>query len=188
MRLPNVIRAGSQPTRRRQRPRRDPAAFTRSHGSYRSGAPRAGLDLMCASLSCRGTRHGQRSVPGRVSAGTDRHSSARARADLSEVTLVAAAGTALNNGDGINGRLHLIGVAGDRPIARFPQLAGLMQILDEAGRSKPGRTGPHPPPCPGPRQAEIPAGVRKNLRRPSPRWHPITMASTVRLLRLLPHR
>ena len=67
--------------------------------------------------------------------------------DLSEVTLVAAAGpalivTALNNDDGINGRLHLIGVAGNRPVARVLQLTGLMQILDEAGCSKPGRTGP----------------------------------------------
>src|SRR3954453_7716503 len=32
MRLPTVISAGSQPTRRRQRPRLDPAALTRSDG------------------------------------------------------------------------------------------------------------------------------------------------------------
>ena len=100
MRLPTVIRAGSQPTRRRQRPRLDPAALTRSHGL---------LPLRCTGpFLAEYLREQTATRP------------AELVLDLSEVTLVAAAGPALNNGDGINGWLHLIGVAADRPVARFP--------------------------------------------------------------------
>ena len=55
--------------------------------------------------------------------------------DLSDVTLLAAAGLALivkarTNDDGIHGRLHLIGVTGNRFVARVLQLTGLAEVLD----------------------------------------------------------
>jgi anti-sigma B factor antagonist len=55
--------------------------------------------------------------------------------DLGGVTLLAAAGlalivTVLNNDGGIHGRLHLIGVAGNRPVERVLRLTGLTSILD----------------------------------------------------------
>jgi hypothetical protein len=108
---------------------------------------------------------------------------------------VAAAGpalivTALNNDDGINDRLHLIGAAGNRPVARAPQLTGLLRILDEAGCSKPGRTGPDRTPtvpAASGRQTSQPASAR-TFAAPARGGHPITMATTVRLVMLLPHR
>jgi anti-sigma B factor antagonist len=55
--------------------------------------------------------------------------------DLSGVTLLAAAGlalivAALNNDDGIHGRLHLVGVTGNRPVERVLRLTGLTAVLD----------------------------------------------------------
>jgi len=55
--------------------------------------------------------------------------------DLGGVTLLAAAGLALmmqalNNDSGIHGRLHLTGVAGNRPVERVLRLTGLTSILD----------------------------------------------------------
>ena len=55
--------------------------------------------------------------------------------DLGGVTLLAAAGLALivkalNNDSGIHGRLHLAGVAGNRPVERVLRLTGLTSILD----------------------------------------------------------
>ena len=55
--------------------------------------------------------------------------------DLGGVTLLAAAGlalvvTVLHNDSGIHGRLHLIGVAGNRPVERVLRLTGLTSILD----------------------------------------------------------
>ena len=55
--------------------------------------------------------------------------------DLSEVTHLAAAGltllvTAMNNDDGIHGRLHLVGVVGNRPVERPLRIAGLLPLLD----------------------------------------------------------
>jgi anti-sigma B factor antagonist len=55
--------------------------------------------------------------------------------DLGGVTLLAAAGLtlileALNNDNGIHGRLHLTGVTDNRPVARVLQLAGLTSVLD----------------------------------------------------------
>jgi anti-sigma B factor antagonist len=55
--------------------------------------------------------------------------------DLSRVTLLAAAGLtlivkALKNDTDIHGRLHLIGVTGNRPVERVLRLTGLMKILD----------------------------------------------------------
>jgi anti-sigma B factor antagonist len=55
--------------------------------------------------------------------------------DLGEVTLLGAAGlsliiTAMRDGDGIHGRLHLVGVTGNRPVERALQLTGLLTVLD----------------------------------------------------------
>jgi anti-sigma B factor antagonist len=55
--------------------------------------------------------------------------------DLSGVTLLAAAGLALivaglHNDDDIHGRLHLIGVTGNRPVERVLHLTGLRPVLD----------------------------------------------------------
>jgi len=55
--------------------------------------------------------------------------------DLSGVTLLAAAGlalilTALHNDNDIHGRLHLIGVTGNRPVERVLHLTGLRPVLD----------------------------------------------------------
>lgn len=55
--------------------------------------------------------------------------------DLGEVTLLAAAGlalivTALKNGDGIHGRLHLTGVTGNQHVERVLRLTGLTPVLD----------------------------------------------------------
>ena len=55
--------------------------------------------------------------------------------DLGDVTLLAAAGlalivTALNNDQSIHGRLHLTGVAGNRPVERVLRLTGLAAVLD----------------------------------------------------------
>ena len=55
--------------------------------------------------------------------------------DLTAVTLLAAIGvgliaTALHNGDGIRGRLHLTGVIGNRPVERVLALTGMSPILD----------------------------------------------------------
>jgi anti-sigma B factor antagonist len=55
--------------------------------------------------------------------------------DLGGVTLLAAAGVELivrarNNNDGIHGRLHLIGVTGNRPVERVLRLTGLASVLD----------------------------------------------------------
>jgi anti-sigma B factor antagonist len=54
--------------------------------------------------------------------------------DLREVTLLAAAGLALivtasNNEGGIHGRLHLVGVTGNRPVERVFRLTGLATVL-----------------------------------------------------------
>ena len=55
--------------------------------------------------------------------------------DLTGVTHLAAAGLALivaakNNDKGIHGRLHLVGVIGNRPVERALQLTGLLPGLD----------------------------------------------------------
>jgi len=55
--------------------------------------------------------------------------------DLGGVTLLGAAGLALivaamNNDGGIHGRLHLVGVTGNRPVERALQLTGLLPLLD----------------------------------------------------------
>jgi anti-anti-sigma factor len=55
--------------------------------------------------------------------------------DLTEVTLLAAAGQALlvgamRNDGGIHGRLHLLGVTGNRPVERALRLTGLRSVLD----------------------------------------------------------
>jgi len=55
--------------------------------------------------------------------------------DLSRVTLLAAAGLALiiralHNESGIQGRLHLTGVTGNRPVERVLRLTGLTSVLD----------------------------------------------------------
>jgi hypothetical protein len=55
--------------------------------------------------------------------------------DLTEVTHLAAAGLTLivaarNNEGGIHGRLHLVGVIGNRPVERALQVAGLSVVLD----------------------------------------------------------
>jgi anti-sigma B factor antagonist len=55
--------------------------------------------------------------------------------DLSGVTLLAAAGltlivTALHNDNDVHGRLHLIGVTGNRPVERVLHLTGLRPVLD----------------------------------------------------------
>jgi anti-sigma B factor antagonist len=55
--------------------------------------------------------------------------------DLSDVTLLAAAGVALivealDDGSDIHGRLHLTGVTGNRPVARVFEITGLLQVLD----------------------------------------------------------
>jgi len=54
--------------------------------------------------------------------------------DLSAVSLLAAAGVALivnakHNNDGIHGRLHLIGVAGNRAVERVLGLTGVTHTL-----------------------------------------------------------
>src|SRR5918994_4086525 len=121
MRLPTVISAGSQPTRRRQRPRLDPAALTRSDGllPLRCTASWPRPDVRVAHLAGEldmGTAPFRAEYLGEQTATRP----AELVLDVSEVTLVAAAGpalivTALRNDDGINGRLHLIGVAGTGP-------------------------------------------------------------------------
>ena len=55
--------------------------------------------------------------------------------DLSGVTHLAAAGltliiAAMNNDRGIHGRLHLVGVTGNRPVERPLQLTALLTVLD----------------------------------------------------------
>lgn len=54
--------------------------------------------------------------------------------DLSEVTLLAASGVALivdaHHAAGAHGRLHLIGVTGNRPVARVLDLTGVLGLLD----------------------------------------------------------
>jgi anti-sigma B factor antagonist len=55
--------------------------------------------------------------------------------DLSGVTHLAAAGLALivaasKDDRGVHGRLHLLGVRGNRPVERALQLTGLLQVLD----------------------------------------------------------
>jgi anti-sigma B factor antagonist len=55
--------------------------------------------------------------------------------DLSGVTHLAAAGLALivaamNNDSGIHGRLHLVGVSGNRPVERALQITGLLAVVD----------------------------------------------------------
>ena len=55
--------------------------------------------------------------------------------DLTGVTHLAAAGLALvvaamNDDDGIHGRLHLVGVTGNRPVERALRLTGLLPVLD----------------------------------------------------------
>jgi anti-sigma B factor antagonist len=55
--------------------------------------------------------------------------------DLGEVTHLAAAGltllvAALNDDDGIHGRLHLVGVIGNRPVERILRVTGLLAVLD----------------------------------------------------------
>jgi anti-sigma B factor antagonist len=55
--------------------------------------------------------------------------------DLSGVTHLAAAGLALivaamNNDRGIHGRLHLVGVSGNRPVERALQITGLLPVVD----------------------------------------------------------
>jgi anti-anti-sigma factor len=55
--------------------------------------------------------------------------------DLSGVTLLAAAGLtliveALGGERGIHGRLHLIGVTGNRPVERVLRLTGLTSTVD----------------------------------------------------------
>ena len=55
--------------------------------------------------------------------------------DLTAVTLLAATGvalivTALHNHDGIQGRLHLTGVSGNRPVERVLDLTGVGHLVD----------------------------------------------------------
>ena len=55
--------------------------------------------------------------------------------DLGGVTLLGAAGlalivTMLNNDGGIHGRLHLVGVTGNRAVERVLRLTGLASVLD----------------------------------------------------------
>jgi anti-sigma B factor antagonist len=55
--------------------------------------------------------------------------------DLGGVTHLAAAGLALivaamNNDRGIHGRLHVVGVSGNRPVERALQVTGLLTVLD----------------------------------------------------------
>ncbi len=54
--------------------------------------------------------------------------------DLSDVTLLAASGVALivdaHRDTGARGRLHLIGVTGNRPVARVLDLTGVLGLLD----------------------------------------------------------
>ena len=55
--------------------------------------------------------------------------------DLTGVTHLAAAGLALvvaamNDDDGIHGRLHLVGVTGNRRVERALRLTGLLPVLD----------------------------------------------------------
>ncbi len=54
--------------------------------------------------------------------------------DLSDVTLLAASGVALivdaHRDIGARGRLHLIGVTGNRPVARVLDLTGVLGLLD----------------------------------------------------------
>jgi anti-sigma B factor antagonist len=55
--------------------------------------------------------------------------------DLSGVTHLAAAGLALivaamNNDRGIHGRLHLVGVSGNRPVERALEITGLLAVVD----------------------------------------------------------
>jgi anti-sigma B factor antagonist len=58
--------------------------------------------------------------------------------DLSGVGHLAAAGltlilAAMNNDEGIHGRLHLVGVTGNRPVERALELTGLLPVLDVHG-------------------------------------------------------
>ena len=55
--------------------------------------------------------------------------------DLGGVTHLAAAGltllvTAMKNDDDIHGRLHVVGVTGNRPVERALRVAGLLPVLD----------------------------------------------------------
>lgn len=53
--------------------------------------------------------------------------------DLGDVTLLAAAGLAVivtAHIDQNNGRLHLVGVTGNRPVERVLRLTGLISVLD----------------------------------------------------------
>ena len=55
--------------------------------------------------------------------------------DLSGVTHLGAAGLtlivlAMSDDGGIHGRLHLVGVTGNRPVERPLQLTGLLAVLD----------------------------------------------------------
>lgn len=55
--------------------------------------------------------------------------------DLTGVTHLAAAGLALivaamNNDHGVHGRLHLVGVTGNRPVERALEVSGFLTILD----------------------------------------------------------
>ena len=55
--------------------------------------------------------------------------------DLGGVTLLAATAVALianalHDADGIHGRLHLVGVTGNRPVERVLELTGLRALLD----------------------------------------------------------
>lgn len=55
--------------------------------------------------------------------------------DLTGVTLLGAAGLALivaatKNDDGIHGRLHLVGVTGNRPVERALQVTSLLAMID----------------------------------------------------------
>jgi anti-sigma B factor antagonist len=55
--------------------------------------------------------------------------------DLSGVTHLAAAGLALivaamNNDGDIHGRLHLVGVSGNRPVERVLEITGLLAVVD----------------------------------------------------------
>jgi anti-anti-sigma factor len=55
--------------------------------------------------------------------------------DLTGVTLLGATGltlivAAMNNDEGIHGRLHLVGVTGNRPVERALRITGLLPFLD----------------------------------------------------------